>query len=126
MTYKLTNENNIIHPDGFSFPASETNRHYRRYLEWLAEGNTPLPADPEPPPSSAEVALTSAKDWLDANPGARQIWELSIGDLETQIVAQIEALYPNATAGVKNKERLLRMATVLLIRREAKALGLAD
>ena len=26
-------------------PFDPANRHYREYLEWLAEGNTPLPAD---------------------------------------------------------------------------------
>lgn len=26
-------------------PMDENNRHYQEYLKWLAEGNTPLPAD---------------------------------------------------------------------------------
>ena len=28
-----------------SIPINEDNRHYQEYLEWLAEGNTPQPAD---------------------------------------------------------------------------------
>jgi hypothetical protein len=28
-----------------SIPIDEANTDYRTYLEWLAEGNTPLPAD---------------------------------------------------------------------------------
>ena len=28
-------------------PVSEDNRDYQEYLEWLAEGNEPLPADSE-------------------------------------------------------------------------------
>ena len=28
-----------------SFPADENNPYYQAYLKWLAEGNTPLPAD---------------------------------------------------------------------------------
>ena len=28
-----------------SFPAQEDNELYKAYLKWVAEGNTPLPAD---------------------------------------------------------------------------------
>jgi len=33
--------------DGFDsvIPINPENRHYQEYLEWLAEGNEPLPAD---------------------------------------------------------------------------------
>jgi len=49
--YKLTNDKAIqkVEPDRLtSFPPDERNRDYRQYLAWLAEGNTPEPADPEP------------------------------------------------------------------------------
>ena len=29
-------------------PSDESNADYREYLKWVAEGNTPEPADPEP------------------------------------------------------------------------------
>ena len=31
--------------DGAFIPFDEANTDYAEYLEWLAEGNTPLPAD---------------------------------------------------------------------------------
>ena len=31
----------------YSVPISNGNRYYQEYLEWVAEGNTPEPADSE-------------------------------------------------------------------------------
>jgi len=41
-------------------PEAETNRDWRKYQEWLAEGNKPLPADPvyKPDPALAIDAKT--------------------------------------------------------------------
>jgi hypothetical protein len=43
------NQNHVIRDNGngsfTSFPAQEDNPEYQTYLKWLAEGNTPLPAD---------------------------------------------------------------------------------
>jgi len=54
--YKLVNieilpdefvESNVIHrtTDNAFIPKNEANKDYQEYLEWLAEGNTPEPAD---------------------------------------------------------------------------------
>jgi len=52
VTYKLqtnfvTGEvTSVLRSDGWSIPFDPANTDYAEYLEWLAEGNEPLPADP--------------------------------------------------------------------------------
>lgn len=36
--------------DNLFIPSDPQNSQYREYLAWIAEGNTPEPADPLPPP----------------------------------------------------------------------------
>jgi hypothetical protein len=48
--YKLLNNLNnvpgaVIREDGISIPFDPANTDYQAYLAWVAQGNTPLPAD---------------------------------------------------------------------------------
>jgi hypothetical protein len=54
--YKLTTSTSILRADGASIPADQENTDYSAYLQWLAEGNTPEPADlPSPPDYLAQI-----------------------------------------------------------------------
>lgn len=50
MSYKLY-DGGVIHlASGKSIVADPANRDWRKYLAWVADGNTPEAADPAPPP----------------------------------------------------------------------------
>lgn len=53
--YKLTSSTSITRlSDGVSIPADPSNTDFSAYLQWVAKGNTPAPADVPPAPTPAQ------------------------------------------------------------------------
>jgi len=70
--FKLSNSisNTIIRMRDYAqIPTDPDNIDYQEYLAWLADGNTPLPADlplpPPPPGPSVEERLEAAEALID-------------------------------------------------------------
>jgi len=67
MMYQLTNTTAIKRlPDGAFIPADPANSDYQAYLAWLAEGNTPLPADAPTPEQIKDEIVVQTQQRLDS------------------------------------------------------------
>lgn len=106
--YKLT-DNGVIHPNGFFIPDDPFNRHWIEYQAWLAEDNTPLPADI---PTQAQIdkdeevsqANPTAKAYFLSKPVAIAFIRLTPAEQEAQIsgmtVAQKDTILKYLTIAV--------------------------
>ena len=62
--YKLTATDVIRRDDGAFIPADPQNVDYQAFLEWLAAGNTPQPADPVGNPAAEQIDALERENML--------------------------------------------------------------
>ena len=87
--YKLTSGTSILRDDGASIPADPANTDYQAYQAWLAEGNTPTPADQ---PTAQETALAQIVAIEQANPFTHRHFRDAF-DTITQVIAAVNPNY---------------------------------
>ena len=104
MTYQLTSSTIIKRlSDGAHIPNDPRNRAYKDYLDWVKEGNTPLPAPAPPPPPPNYIAFWNALLTSNVYGSIRtqSMTSLPMNTLATEFIALIgdaKAGYPNETA----------------------------
>ena len=90
---------------------------------WLALGNTPEAADPEPPLDDNAAAQIGVKAWFVAHPSAALLFNLSIVDLDLEIDDLVDDLFPTASAANKNRLKLWMKTVSHSVRALAKREG---
>ncbi len=114
MSYKLSPASRgvICLADNTRIPFAPGNRDYQDYLDWLAEGNTPEPADPPPAPGPDYIAFWDA---LTASTIYAAIREQSFTSLPMNTLAtELIALLGDAKAGRANEPAIqASMAAIL-------------
>jgi hypothetical protein len=94
--FKLTNTdtNTVIRlADSACIPADPANSDYAAYLEWLAEGNAPEPADPPPPLDYSALRAAAYRAESDPIFFKEQRGEVAAGTWLAK-VAEIKARWP--------------------------------
>ena len=84
-TVKIQNDHEG-NPSGYllngemSVPMAEGNRHYAMIQEWIAEGNTPEPADPPVIPDITVITKLAFTEWCEANNKLTDLMDLLNAD----------------------------------------------
>ncbi len=113
MTYQLTSGDSILRlADNAYIPQAPGNRDYREYLDWLEEGNTPLPAPEPPAPGPDYLAFWDALmvSTVYASIREQSFVSLPMNTLATEFIA----LIGDAKAGRANEAAIQQSIDAIL------------
>ena len=111
--YQLTTGDTILRlADNAFIPAAPGNRDYREYLDWLSEGNTPLPAPAPAPPAPDYIAFWDALTTSTIYTAIRgqSFVSLPMNTLATELIA----LLGDAKAGRANETAIQQSMGAIL------------
>jgi len=111
--YQLTTTNSVTRlSDGACIPQAPGNSDYRAYLDWVEEGNTPLPAPEPPPPGPDYLAFWDALmvSTVYASIREQSMTSLPMNTLATEFIALIS----NAQAGRANQPAIQQSINAIL------------
>ena len=101
----------IIRDDGANIPLATGNPDYQRYIEWVAQGNTPTP---DPAFTLEKTAARAAERQAIADRRADIVARLS-GLADAQIDAYIDINVSNLAGAVAYLKRLTKVVRALAI-----------
>ena len=113
MTYQLTSGDSILRlADNAYIPNDPGNRDYREYLQWIEEGNTPLPAPSPPAPGPDYIAFWDALTTSTIYTAIREqsFVSLPMNTLATEFIA----LIGDAKAGRANEAAIQQSMGAIL------------
>ena len=111
--YQLTSGDTILRlSDNAFIPQAPGNRDYREYLDWLEEGNTPLPAPEPPAPGPDYLAFWDALMTSSVYDSIREqsFVSLPMNTLATEFIA----LVGDAKAGRANEAAIQASISAIL------------
>lgn len=90
--YKLLKQGVRRLADGACIPDAADNSDWRKYQEWLAAGNTPEPADPEPAPIDQSDIDNLQKQMKAVLLCVAQVGGLTVPQIRTMFRSKMDSL----------------------------------
>lgn len=121
MSYKLLKQGFVRRlVDGATIPPTTDNMDWREYQKWLAAGNVPTPADPDPVPTAAEVKLTADTAAVKQTAQILAFLEMSPAEIDTYLTTNITGANAASVTAIRTVLSTLGKVVAVLARAQMK------